>query len=827
MKVVIIGGVAAGMSAAARLRRLDEQAQIVVFEKDEYVSFANCGLPYHIGGVIRDRGRLLVQTPETLKNSLNLDVRVFSEVTAIDRAAKKVSVLESRSGRIYEESYDKLILAPGAKSLRPPLPGLDHPAIFELRTIADMDRIIERIGSGAKRAVVMGGYIGIEAAENLRMRGLDVTVIEKMPQLMGPLDPEMAQFLQDELVRHGIGVRTGCGVTGFRDRGGGVSVQTDGSGEIEADLVIFALGSLPNADLAKAAGLQVGSRGGIAVNGRMQTSDPDIYAGGDAVECVDFVSGLPVYIPMAGPANRQGRIIADNICGRDSEYRATQGTAVLKVFDLAVAMTGLNEKTLQKAGIPYRKVCLSPNGHADYYPGAAPMRFKLLFAPDGKRIFGAQIIGFDGADKRIDVIATAMRGNLGVWDLEHLELAYAPPYGSAKDAVNMAGFVACNLLRGDIEFWYAEEFRCLPPEAVLLDIRGADDFNAWHIPGAINLPLGQLRVKHGDLDRSRTYYIYCKVGLRSYLAYRILKQHDVHVKTLSGGTDFFRAFHPDADVAPSTPVTPLCVPINAPETLSKDYSPCACEKPSMSKTITLDCTGLQCPGPMMRLKDALTELAGGDLVEISASDPGFARDLTAWCRSTGHELVESSPVRGGTVARVRKSAAGAVAAVAAATDVRRKKKTFVVFSGDLDRVMAAFVLANGALAMGDEVTLFFTFWGLSAIRKEQPVITSGKTLLDRMFGWMLPRGLSRLTLSKMHMAGMGTAMMKHVMATKKVASPQELLASARQQGLKLVACSMSMDVMGLRAEELLDGVEIGGAAAFLAEADESNVTLFV
>jgi NADPH-dependent 2,4-dienoyl-CoA reductase/sulfur reductase-like enzyme/peroxiredoxin family protein/rhodanese-related sulfurtransferase/TusA-related sulfurtransferase len=823
MKVVIIGGVAAGMSAAARLRRLDEQAQIVVFEKDEYVSFANCGLPYHIGGVIRDRGRLLVQTPESLKASLNLDVRVFSEVTAIDRAAKKVAVRESRSGRVYEESYDKLVLAPGARSIRPPLPGLDHPAIFELRTIADMDRIIGRVGSGAKRAVVMGGYIGIEAAENLRVRGLDVTVVEKMPQLMGPLDPEMAQFLQDELVRHGIRIRTGCGVTGFRDHGGAVSVQTEGGDEIEADLVVFALGSQPNADLARAAGLQLTSRGGIAVDARMRTSDPDIYAGGDAVESADFVSGLPAYIPMAGPANRQGRIIADNICGRDSQYRATQGTAVLKAFDLAVAMTGLNEKALLKAGIPYRKVYLSPNGRAEYYPGAAPMRFKLLFSPDGKRIFGAQIIGFDGTDKRIDVIATAMRGNLGVWDLEHLELAYAPPYGAAKDAVNMAGFVACNLLRGDIDFWYADEFRRLPPEAAVLDVRGPGEFADWHIPGAANLPLGQLRARHGTLDKSRTYYIYCKVGLRSYLAYRILKQHGFQVKTLSGGTAFFHAFHPDLDPAPAAPVPPPpCSLGNGPAPEDRDRLSCVCGTPSTGKTITLDCMGLQCPGPMVRLKEAMAAAAIGDLVEISASDPGFARDLAAWCRSTGHEPVESRPVPGGTVARVRKAAP----VVAAAASVRRKK-TFVVFSGDLDRVMASLVLANGALAMGDEVTLFFTFWGLSAIRKEQAVATAGKTLLDRMFGWMLPRGLGRLTLSKMHMAGMGTAMMKHVMATKRVASPQELLASARQQGLKLVACSMSMDVMGLRQEELLDGVELGGAAAFLAEADQSNVTLFV
>ena len=842
MKVLIIGGVAAGMSCAARLRRLDEQARIVVFEKDEYVSFANCGLPYHIGGVIRDRERLLVQTPESLKASLNLDVRVLSEVTAIDRAAKKVTVRETRSGRTYEEAYDKLVLAPGARSLRPPLPGLEHPAIFELRNMADMDRILARIGSGARRAVVMGGYIGIEAAENLHLRGLDVTVVEKMPQLMGPLDPEMAQFLQEELERHNVHVRTGCGVTGFQDHNGAVVVKLESGEKLEADLVVFALGSLPNTTLARAAGLQLGALGGIAVDEHMQTADPDIYAGGDAVESMEFVSGKPAYIPMAGPANRQGRIIADNLCGRDSRYRATQGTAVLKVFDLTVAMTGLNEKALRKTVTPYRKVLLSPSGHAGYYPGTAPMRFKLLFSPDGHRLLGAQIVGRDGVDKRIDVIATAMRGNLGVWDLEHLELAYAPPFGSAKDPVNMAGFMACNLLRGDVDLWYADEFRNLPLGAVLLDVRGPSEFSDWHIPSAVNLPVGQLRAKHATLDKSRTYYIYCKVGLRSYLAYRILKQLGFQVKTLSGGTDFFCACFPEPEHGGRNSATPQDAgnlpqgsqssPLQV-ETKNEEpgttnmHAPCNCPSPSTAKTIMLDCMGLQCPGPMMRLKETIAVAAVGDGVEISASDPGFARDLAAWCRATGHELVETHPIPSGTCARVRKAAPVVAAAPASAAPSGHHKKTFVVFSGDLDRVMAAFVLANGALAMGDEVTLFFTFWGLSAIRKEQAVATSGKGLLDRMFGWMLPRGLGRLTLSKMHMAGMGTAMMKHVMAKKQVASPQELLASARKQGLKLVACSMSMDVMGLRPEELLDGVEIGGAATFLAEADESNVTLFV
>lgn len=544
MNVVIIGGVAAGMSCAARLRRLDEQAKIVVFEKDEYVSFANCGLPYHVGGVIEDRDDLLLQTPQSLKASLNLDVRPFSEVTAIDRAAKQVSVTERKTGKRYTESYDKLVLAMGARALRPPLPGLDHPAIHELRNVADMDAILVRLGQGAKRALVMGGFIGIEAAENLVRRGLAVTLVEKMPQIMGPLDPEMARLVQGELEKNGVTVITGCGVAGFADAGGAVRATLEDGRTLEADLVVLAIGSAPASDLAQAAGLTLGASRGIAVNDRMQTSDPDIYAAGDVVETREFVSGRPSIIPMAGPANRQGRLVADQIAGRDIRYRGTQGTALIQVFALSAGLTGLNEKALAKAGLAYRKVYLHPNGHAGYYPGTKPMHIKLLFTPDGNTILGAQICGYDGVDKRIDVIATAMRGGLGVFDLEHLELGYAPPYSSAKDPVNMAGFIAANLVRGDVVFWYAEEYPAKTAGAVLLDVRGKAEFEAWHIPGAVNVPLPALRAAVGTLDKSREYRVYCKVGFRSYLAYRILAQQGFKAATLAGGGELFRAVHP-------------------------------------------------------------------------------------------------------------------------------------------------------------------------------------------------------------------------------------------------------------------------------------------
>lgn len=825
MKVIIVGGVATGMAAAGRLRRLDEQAEIVVFEKDEHVAVASCGMPYHVGGVIADRRRLLPQTPQALKERLALDVRVLSEVVAIDRAARAVQVREVRTGRLYSERYDKLVLATGARPLRPPLPGIDHPAVFGLRSVADMDRIVARLRSGAGRAVVMGGYIGIEMAENLRARGLEVVLVEKLPQIMGPLDPEMARFLQEELERHGVQVRTGCAVAGFEDAPGGVAARLENGERIAADLVVLALGVLPAAELARAAGLKLGEHGGIVVDAHMRTSDPDIYAGGDVVEGTDFVTGRPAHVPLAGPAARQGRIVADNICGRDSTWRGTQGTSVLKAFDMTVAMTGRGEKALRQAGLEYRKVYLHPSGHAPYYPGPAPMRFKLLFSPDGKRVLGAQICGFDGVDKRIDVLAAAMRAGLGVQDLEHLEPGYAPPYAPVIDAVNAAGFVAGNLVRGDVEFWYAEEHDSLPADARLLDLRSAAEFAAGHIPGAVSLPFAELRGRAASLDKNATWFLYCRTGVTSYLAYRILKQHGLRARTLAGGIDIFRATHPGRP-APAAAGAGSCGGGGAPETCTAAPAPVSAAPPP-GRIVTLDCRGMQCPGPIRSIQEAMAEMKPGDELVVQATDPGMPADAQAWCRVNGHLFVAQRPLPGGVVeCRLRKDAARQETAGAPPAAARRRK-TMVIFSGDLDRLLAALVIANGALAMGDEVTLFFTFWGLSALRRDDAAATPGKPLLDRLLARLLPRGPRRLRLSKLHMGGLGTAMMKSVMRRKRVASPAQLLAEARQSGIRLVACSMSLDVLGLRPEELVEGVEIGGVATFLAAADDSGTTLFI
>lgn len=542
MKVVVIGGVAAGMSAAARTRRLDEMAEIVVLERSKHVSFANCGLPYHIGDVIKDRDDLLLQTPQSLRMSLNLDVRVGHEVIAIDRKRRLVRVMELGSAREYEEPYDKLVLAPGAAPIKPSLPGIDHPRLFALRNIEDMDRIKAVVDGGAQNAVVIGGgYIGVEMAENLRLRGLHVVLVELADQIIPPLDREMVRDLERHMKEHGVTVRLGVAAAAFRDVSGKLNIELTDASTLVADFAILAIGVRPDTTLARAGGLELGPRGGIRVDSHMRTSDPDIYAAGDAVEVVDSVLGIPALIPLAGPANRQGRIVGDNICGRGTVYTSTQGTSIVKVFEMSGGGTGVTEKALTRAGRPYRKVYLHPSGHAGYYPGSAPMHIKVMFEPDGGKLLGAQVVGFDGVDKRLDVFATAIRAGMTVHDLENLELAYAPPYASAKDPVNMVGFIGSNLLNGDLSLWYAEEYPAKTEGGMIVDVRGPQEYDRWHIPGAVNIPLGKLRGQIDQFPQDKPVYLYCMVGFRSYLAYRILKQRGIrHVATLAGGALTFR-----------------------------------------------------------------------------------------------------------------------------------------------------------------------------------------------------------------------------------------------------------------------------------------------
>ncbi len=537
MRILIVGGVAGGASAAARARRLSENAEIVIFERGEHVSFANCGLPYHISGAIKDREKLIIQTPVSLLRRLNIIVNVKTEVIKVNRQDKYIEVKDLTTGAIRSESYDALILSPGAEPIKPPMPGLELPQVMTLRNIADMDKIKHYVDAkGAKHAVVVGGgYIGLEMTEALRERGLAVTVIELSAQVMGPADPEMAYYLHQELSKHGVSVKFGVSVKAILPKDLKVHVELSDATSITTDMVILAIGVKPDVHLAKEAGLDIGARGGIATYENMQTNDPNIYAVGDAVEVEEFVTGTRSLIPLAGPANRQGRIAADNILKRDSVYKRTQGTAVCKLFDLTIAMTGINEKILTRMNMPYAKVYTHGNDHASYYPNSKQIHMKLLFDPKTGKIFGAQAVGESGVDKRIDVLAVALRAGMTVYDLQDLELCYAPPYGSAKDPVNFLGFIAANALKGDVQHCYIEDIKNVKQDQVILDVRSAKEAAAGMITGAINISIDELRGELGKLSKDKEYLAYCQVGLRGYLACRILSQRGFKCRNFSGG----------------------------------------------------------------------------------------------------------------------------------------------------------------------------------------------------------------------------------------------------------------------------------------------------
>ena len=536
-RILIVGGVAGGASAATRARRLSEEAEIILFERGPHVSFANCGLPYHIEGTIRDRKRLLVQTPESLNARYDIDVRVNTEALAVDRGKKELAVRDLRAGRDYRERYDALVLSPGAEPIRPPIPGAEDPGVFSLRHLRDMDRILQAVHTASPRtALIVGaGYIGLEMAEALRRRGLAVVLVEKLDHVMGVADSEMVAPLHAELRRQGVTLRLGTSVVAFQREGEHLEAVLSDAQRVPCGLALLAVGVRPDTKLAKDAGLELGPSGGIRVDDRMRTSDPSIWAVGDAVEVRDLVSEQAALIPLAGPANRQGRIAAENILGRDRPYKDTQGTAICKVFDLAFAMTGLTEGSLRRARKRYRRIYVHPADHATYYPGSHPISMKLLFDPEDGRLLGAQAVGVSGVDKRIDVLAVALRAGMTVFDLEDLELCYAPPFGSAKDAVNMAGFAAANVLRADVEVWEPEELAALRPDQLLLDVRTFREHAAGTIPGAVCVPLDELRDRLSDLPRDRELLIFCQVGMRGYVAARMLVQHGFRVRNLSGG----------------------------------------------------------------------------------------------------------------------------------------------------------------------------------------------------------------------------------------------------------------------------------------------------
>lgn len=814
MNYLIIGGVAGGATVAARLRRMDEKANIILFERGKYVSYANCGLPYYIDDTINNREKLFVQTAKGFTDRFRIDIRTEQEVTAIRPDKKEVEIKNLSTGETYTETYDKLVLSPGAEPLRPGIEGIGSKKIFTLRNVPDTDTIKNYVNTeNPKRAIVVGGgFIGLEMAENLYDLGIQVDVVEMANQVMAPLDFSMAAIVHRQLTDKGVGLHLEDGVSRFEEKDGGVTVHLRSGKQIATDMVLLSIGVRPETKLAKDAGLAIGERGGIAVNDYMQTADADIYALGDAVEVRHLVTGQPALIPLAGPANKQGRIVADNIVfGNKKKYPGSIGTSIAKVFDLTVAAAGANAKLLQQNNIPYISSYTHGASHAGYYPGAVPLSIKILFAPENGKLLGAQIVGFNGVDKRIEMLAQVIQRGGTVHDLAELEHAYAPPYSSAKDPVNMAGFVAENILNKKSRIIQWRELAELPADTIRIDVRTHDEYKLGTIPGFINIPVDELREHLDELPKEKPIVVTCAVGLRGYLAYRILVQNGFkHVRNLSGGYKTWSvATAPIKEIVSHKP--------EIPESTSYGNSD------SQINLLKVDACGLMCPGPVMQLKKNYEALKIGEQLQITATDQAFGKDVTSWCKMTGAELVALENKNGVVAATIRKQEK------TASCEISRNNadnKTLIVFSDDLDKALASFVIANGAASTGKKVTMFFTFWGLNVIKKQhKPTVT--KDIFGKMFGWMLPTHSGKLKLSKMNMGGAGSWMMRLIMKRKRIDSLESLIQQAIDNGVEMIACTMSMDVMGVQKEELMDNVTLGGVASYLERAEEANVNLFI
>jgi len=824
-KTIIIGGVAGGATTAARLRRRDGNMEIVMFEKGDYISFANCGLPYYIGDVIKSREALLLQTPQSMSKKFHIDIRVKTEVISIDPDAKKVTAKNLATGEEYEETYDYLVIATGSSPLKPPIKGIEGAGIFSLWNIPDMDRIKAFMEEKKpKHAVVVGGgFIGLEMAENLHHAGMKVSLVEMQKQVMTNIDYEMAQLLHENMRLNDVSLYLEDGVKEFESlENGGTRIHLSSQNTIEADLVILSIGIRPNSELARAAKLVINERGGIVVNEYLETSLPDIYAVGDVIEVNHLITKDRTMIPLAGPANKQARICADNIAGDRQAYRGTLGTSVAKVFDFSVASVGVNEKMLFERGLikgeDYEVVLINQKSHAGYYPGATTLNLKVIFEVSG-RLLGAQIVGQDGVDKRIDTIATVMAMGGSIFDLTRLELAYAPPFSSAKDPVNMAGFVGENVLYKLVSFVTAQELDEIRAsnrkDYIILDVTEEMERMVFSIPDSYHIPLGQLLERMQELDLAKEIIVYCAIGVRSYNAARTLMQNGFgSVKVLAGGTSFYKSLHhmthkkiePVLDIPPVSHTSGGVI--------------------SNKELIVLDCCGLQCPGPIMRVHESICTMQEGEVLQVKATDMGFTSDIEAWCRRTGNTLVKKEKNDKEYIVYIQKGLETCDVSEKTEHKDLPQGKTLVVFSGDMDKVLASFIIANGARSLGRPVTMFFTFWGLNALRKSEKVPVK-KPIIDSMFGFMMPRGARKLKISKMNMGGMGTVMMKKVMKDKNVDSLEELMKKAMESGIKLVACTMSMDVMGITKEELIDGIEYAGVASYLGDAEESNVNLFI
>ena len=815
MKHVIIGGVAGGATAAARIRRADESAEIILLEKGKYISYANCGLPYYIGGVISDRDNLFVQTPEGFGKRFNIDVRVENEVTNIDTSAKTVTITKA-DGTSYTESYDKLLLSPGSNPVIPPLKGVDFEGIFTLRNVTDTDRIKSYLNTHKVQdaVVVGGGFIGLEMAENLQHAGAKVSVVEMVDQVMAPVDFSIASHVHRHLMDKGVDLWLNTSVSHFEKTDGRLRVCFTDGGHIMADMVLLSVGVRPNTELAVKAGIELGERG-IKVDKYLQTSVADVYAVGDAIEFVHPLTGKPWLNYLANPANRQGRIVADNmVFGNHTEYEGAIGTSIAKVFDITVGATGLPAKRLQQLGIVFEQSTTSSAAHASYYPGAFQLTTKLTFDPQSGKLYGAQCVGNDGVDKRIDQVALLIKNGGTIYDLIKLEHAYAPPFSSAKDPIAIAGYTAANIINGSMPVVHWRELKDMDLSGTtLIDVRTKDEYDLGTIRNAINIPVDELRERIHEISADKPVILFCAIGLRGYIALKILTGHNFkNVRNLSGGYKTYA-------LATQT-ITHENNSNQTEKKMNESYNANSSEK----RVITVDACGLQCPGPILKLKKNMDTMAEGERIEVRATDPGFPRDAEAWCQSTGNRFLSRNDEGG--YCRVVIEKGGTQPAVAAVGGAMSKNKTLIMFSDDLDRALATFVLANGAAATGHKVSIFFTFWGLNVIKRvKKPAVK--KDFFGKMFSLMLPSDSRKLKLSQLSMFGIGDKMMRYIMRKKNISQLEELRQQAMDSGVEFIACQMSMDMMGVCKEELIDGVTIGGVATYMNRAEDACVNLFI
>ncbi len=822
MKYVIVGGVAGGATTAARLRRIDEKAEIIMLEKGPHISYANCGLPYYIGGVIKEREKLLVQTPESFGSRFNIDIRIHSMVTDIDTAKKEVTVNSVKTGEFYTESYDKLVLSPGAFPVKPPIPGIDLPQIFTLRNVEDTDKIKAFVDDSTPRsAVVVGaGFIGLEMAENLHHRGVKVSVVEAAPQVMNMMDSEVAAPLHHHFKEKGVGLFLNDAVKEFKKTGDFIEITLSSGKIIKTDFVILSIGVKPDTTLAKAANLKIGETGGVWVDEYLQTSEQDIYAVGDSIEFPHPITGKPTIAFLAGPANRQGRILADNmVYGHNRKYRGSIGTAIAKVFDMTAGITGMTHRALKANGIKHACTIVHAGSHAGYYPGSMQMMLKISFDPDNGKLYGGQVIGYKGVDKRLDLVASVIKNEGTIYDLQEIEHAYAPPYSSAKDPVNQAGYNAENIMKGLFKPLSPFNFKKrIKKDCFVLDVRTPEECSIDSIEDAVNIELDTIRQNLDRIPKDKKIMIFCGVGLRGYVAARILKQSGYdEVYNLSGGLKVYKQ-----TMAEQSNI----IFFNNDEENSELKEEVVSDFKINVKAMEVDACGLQCPGPILKLKDSIDAIEYGERIEVKATDPGFYNDVASWCKVTGNVLVSRENNAGEITAVIEKFEKQQSQSIAGGNVALPDHKTMVVFSDDMDRALASFVIANGAASMGKPVTMFFTFWGLNVIKDvNRPKVK--KDMMGSMFDKMMPKHAGKLKLSNMNMGGMGRRMMKLRMKDKNVDALETMIDQARRSGIKMIACQMSMDIMGVHKEELIDGVQIGGVANYLEEAEQANLNLFI